>query len=145
MGFSLKGAVRGVTNAVRDVGHALDPNLSTGLIGQYTNKLARPIIATSAAALTGGASLLKRGQLEEAKRGWKMGAAIGAGAKAGGGLGAVEAGAKATAGAVAETPADSPAQPGDVQLSPVETEGAQAVGAPLTFGAWLRAIFGGGR
>lgn len=148
MGFSLKGVVRGVTNAVQDVGHAFDVTYSKGLVGQYTAPVARPVVATAAAALTGGASLLRADQRAEAIKGWKMGAAIGSGAKAGGALGAVQAGAKATAGAVAEPPAESPAQPGDVQLSPVETEGAQAVGeaaAPLTFGAWLRAVFGGAR
>lgn len=151
-------AASSVVSTVGAVGRAVDPTSSRSIfagipmVGGMITNLSRQAIATSAAGLTGGASVLlaQKGVLPKSTFGLKTttqgfltGATIGAGILAGGSIGAIASGV-IKSGAAAGQPVPQPAQAVPVQEPvppPVTTVTPLAQPAPA--GTNLGAILAG--
>ncbi|SRR6266542_20888 len=75
----LKKKFKKATHAVGSLGRAVDITYSKGAIGRYTSVVAKPIVQSTAVAISGGTSLLlqSKAQRKSAVQGAAIGAAIG--------------------------------------------------------------------
>lgn len=152
LGKAIGGAVKAVAKPISSVGRAIDPTYSKGLIGRITYPIARPMVATAAAAMTGGLSVLagEKGWISKSTFGIKptvtgiaIGAAVGGAILTGGGiLAAIGAGAgkvaQSTAGSAA--PATSVPVVTDVPAAGIDP----ATGQPKSGGGLAGAAAGAG-